>query len=75
MQTVIENQANLFVIEDAVIDLMVDDSSDSTENPGLTCHGIVTAHHGEFHAKAVVITSGTSLRGRVWIGRISRKRR
>ena len=69
MQTVIEKQANLSVIEDVVIDLTIDAGSDSTENTDFICHGVVTAHHGEFHAKAVVITSGTSLRGRVWIGK------
>ena len=70
MQAVIEKQANLSVIEDVVIDLTIDDGSDSTKkNTDFICHGVVTAHHGEFHAKAVVITSGTSLRGRVWIGK------
>ena len=36
------------------------------ENPVAT--GILTAKNGEIHAKSVVITAGTSLRGRVWIG-------
>ena len=33
-----------------------------------TIHGVVTEHHGEIYAKAVVLTAGTSLRGRIWIG-------
>ena len=33
------------------------------------CTGIRTSNHGYIHAKAVVITAGTSLRGRIWIGK------
>ncbi len=36
------------------------------ENP--VAAGILTAKNGEIHAKSIVITAGTSLRGRVWIG-------
>jgi len=31
--------------------------------------GVITENHGFIPAKAVVITSGTSLRGRIWIGK------
>ena len=31
--------------------------------------GVITAHHGFFRAQAIVITAGTALRGRVWIGK------
>ena len=31
--------------------------------------GVITAHHGLFRAQAIVITAGTALRGRVWIGK------
>ncbi len=43
----------------------------SSVTPSLTpiCRGIKTEHHGEIYAKAVVITAGTSLRGRIWIGK------
>ena len=30
---------------------------------------LTTAHHGFFRAQAIVITAGTALRGRVWIGK------
>ena len=30
--------------------------------------GVRTEHHGEYTAKAVIVTSGTSLRGRIFIG-------
>lgn len=33
------------------------------------CIGIETENHGKIYSKAVVITSGTSLRGRIWIGK------
>ena len=33
------------------------------------CTGIRTSNHGNILAKAVVITAGTSLRGRIWIGK------
>lgn len=41
-------------------------SSDSTRK---ICIGIETENHGKIYSKAVVITSGTSLRGRIWIGK------
>ena len=34
-----------------------------------SCRGVKTEHHGEIYAKAVVITAGTSLQGRIWIGK------
>ena len=63
MQKVIFSQPNLTVIEDSAIDLITASTSPRA------VHGIVTDHHGAIEAKAVVITSGTSLRGRIWIGK------
>ena len=64
MASVVRNQPRLSLIEDAVIDLLIDRS-----NPGLpVCRGVVTEKHGQISAKTVVITSGTTLRGRIWIG-------
>ena len=34
-----------------------------------TLTGVVTEHNGSIAAKAVVLTAGTSLRGRIWIGK------
>lgn len=34
-----------------------------------TCIGIKTENNGDIFSKAVVITSGTSLKGRIWIGK------
>ena len=38
-------------------------------NRHLFIRGVVTEHNGVLLAKAVVITSGTALRGRIWIGK------
>lgn len=80
MQSVISNQTNLTVVEDAVIGLLTDQtcpqSSDSSIKP--TDHqdiitaritGVLTENHGSFFSKTVVVTSGTTLRGRTWIGK------
>ena len=132
MQYVVANQPNLSVVEDAVVDLIVDDhsvvnstthedgknndkviSSDSARSSdsitltspfiveprkntpinsrtcqsdcfsndrytsmtlsqgNLVCHGVVTSSGNRYLAKAVVITSGTTLRGKIWIGKES----
>lgn len=62
MQSVILNQPNLDVIEDAVIEIMTDSTS-------TVCTGIKTEHNGVFNSSTVVITSGTTLKGRIWIGK------
>lgn len=80
MQFVISNQTNLTVVEDAVIGLLTDQtlpqSADSSTKP--TDHqdiitaritGVLTENHGSFFSKTVVVTSGTTLRGRTWIGK------
>lgn len=79
MQRIIAAQPNLTVLEDAVVDLVVDESEGSGEvkkigeggqrNRHLFIRGVVTEHNGVLLAKAVVITSGTALRGRTWIGK------
>lgn len=62
MQSVIRAQDNLTVIEDATIRILTDDASS-------TVIGIETDHHGHIFSTAVVLTAGTSLRGRIWIGK------
>ncbi len=39
------------------------------QRPTQVCHGVLTERHGAIYAKAVVITAGTSLKGRIWIGK------
>ena len=60
MQRVVLQQQSLTTLEDSAIALLI-------ENGHLA--GIKTANHGEIRAQAVVITSGTSLKGRTWIGK------
>ena len=74
MQKVIAAQTNLTVLEDAVIGLVTEPSTndiptnlDSTDSYKLS--GVVTEHNGSIAAKAVVLTAGTTLRGRIWIGK------
>src|SRR5574344_1140432 len=62
MQGVIRGQPNLTLIEDIVTDVLVDHD---------TVTGIRTAAHGEIKAAAVVLTTGTSLRGRTYIGKVA----
>ena len=62
MQTVISNQPNLDVLEDAVVNILT--NSNQTVVTGVLTANLDTA----ILSKTVVITSGTSLRGRTWIG-------
>lgn len=59
MQDVISRQANLIVLEDAAVGVVTDSTG--------AC-AVQTAGHGLYAAKAIVVTSGTALRGRIWIG-------
>ena len=62
MQRVVVSQPNLTVLEDSVVGLKLDASRDCIV-------GIETESHGDIEARAVVITSGTALRGKIWIGK------
>ncbi len=64
MQAVIRRQENLSVIEDSVIELLTDPAATKVV-------GVRTASGMEIHADAVILTTGTSLRGRIWIGKKS----
>ena len=44
-------------------------SHTESTNSNLIITGIVTENHGEIHTKTVVLTAGTTLRGRIWIGK------
>ena len=60
MQHVIAQQSSLSVLEDSVVGILID--ADKVV-------GVKTAKNGNIKASAIVITSGTSLRGRTWIGK------
>ena len=71
MQSVISAQKNLTVLEDSAVEILTDSVKSNSENTSspITCTGIKTESSGEYYAKAVVITSGTSLKGMIWIGK------
>ena len=74
MQQVIAAQPNLTVLEDAVIGLVTKPSSGGDApvgdlNNAYKLSGVVTEHNGSIASKAVVLTAGTTLRGRIWIGK------
>lgn len=81
MQDVVAEQNNLTVLEDSVIDLTVVPSASSEEIDSTSisntkpciCNGVITGVHGNISARSVVITAGTSLRGRIWIGKESQE--
>ncbi len=64
MQTVIERQTNLTTLEDAVIEIKTNDSNEIVQ-------GVVTENNGFIPADKVILTTGTSLRGRIFIGKES----
>jgi len=64
MQSVLEHQENLSILEDTTTAILSEFSDDNTRH----CIGIRTENHGDVLAKTVVISAGTSLRGRIWIG-------
>lgn len=63
MQYVVSHQNRLTIIEDIVVSILTNDS---------ICTGILTEKHGKLLSPCVVITAGTSLRGKVWIGEKSK---
>ena len=74
MQQVIAAQPNLTVLEDAVVGLVTEPSSSGDTpvgdlNNAYKLSGVVTEHNGSIASKAVVLTAGTTLRGRIWIGK------
>ena len=74
MQQVIALQPKLTVLEDAVIGLVTEPSTNDNSavidsNKSYKLLGVVTEHNGSITAKAVVLTAGTTLRGRIWIGK------
>ena len=83
MQQVLARQDNLSILEDSVVGLAVENNPPSSPRQGdaastapmtgdaITgkCTGVITKSHGAISAKCVVLTAGTSLRGRIWIGK------
>jgi tRNA uridine 5-carboxymethylaminomethyl modification enzyme len=60
MQHVIKHTANLEVLEDECVDLMLTDGR---------CAGVIGAKSGKIEAQKVVLTTGTALAGKIFIGK------
>lgn len=60
MQLVVLAQKNLQILEDTATEVIVENGS---------AIGIKTAAHGFIPAGRTILTTGTSLRGRIWIGK------
>ena len=77
MQSILAIQENLSIIEDAVEGLITekpDKTSDSSypstyDENDIRVVGVETENHGKIKASTVVLTTGTTLRGRIWIGK------
>lgn len=65
MQSVVASQPHLSILEDAAIEIVL--TNLNSQLPSVSA--IRTATHGVLTTRAIVITSGTSLRGRTWIGK------
>ena len=61
MQRVLATQSNLTILEDATTGLL----TDSTQSKII---GVQTEQHGPVYAPIVILTTGTSLRGKTFIG-------
>ena len=66
MQNVVANQDFLTILEDSVVEILLNQTSE-------TVIGVRTEFHGSLSALSVVLTSGTALRGRIWIGKESKE--
>lgn len=62
MQRVISQQSNLDVLEDAVVGLLTNNRKDRIL-------GIQTENNGQILSEKVILTTGTTLRGRIFIGK------
>ncbi|CCI84617.1 tRNA uridine 5-carboxymethylaminomethyl modification enzyme GidA [Lactobacillus pasteurii DSM 23907 = CRBIP 24.76] len=62
MKDVIENTENLTLRQALVDDLLVEDG---------ICKGVITNTGARYHAKSVVLTTGTAARGRIFIGELN----
>ena len=66
MQQVVAQQDFLTVLEDSVTEIILNSQKTSVT-------GVRTAHSVVISANAVVLTAGTALRGRIWIGKESQE--
>ena len=66
MQQVVAQQDFLTILEDSVTEILLNSQEDSVTS-------VKTDHSGVISVNAVVLTAGTALRGRIWIGKESQE--
>ena len=71
MQCVIASQPHLTTLEDAVISIKTEPATSVKGMHTSRVIGIETEHHGFIPTLHVILTTGTSLRGRIFIGKES----
>ena len=69
MQSILAQEKNLTILEDSVIEIITEQQSNTERK----CTGVKTERNEIIYSKTTVITSGTSLRGRIWIGKESQE--
>ena len=69
MQRIIASQPHLTVIEDGVVNIRTQARSAEDDNHRVRVIGVDTEQHGFIAASRVILTTGTSLRGRIFIGK------
>ncbi len=57
----LENQSNLYLFQDTVVDIMIDSSGSSVT-------GVITERGNRITSRAVVLTTGTFMDGKIFIG-------
>ncbi len=71
MQRVIGSQSNLTTLEDTVVSIKTIPVTSVNGMRSSRVTGIETDHHGFIASQYVILTTGTSLRGRIFIGKES----
>ena len=69
MQRIIASQPHLTVIEDGVVNIRTQERSAEDDKHHVRVIGVDTEQHGFIAASRVILTTGTSLRGRIFIGK------
>ena len=69
MQRILACQPHLTVIEDGVVNIRTQSTSAEDDKHHARVIGVDTEQHGFLAASRVILTTGTSLRGRIFIGK------
>ncbi|MBQ4385266.1 MAG: tRNA uridine-5-carboxymethylaminomethyl(34) synthesis enzyme MnmG [Kiritimatiellae bacterium] len=69
MQRIVAGSTNLDVLEDEATNILTRCVTGNNAPTDRECYGIRTSISGNIRSQCVIITAGTSLRGRIWIGK------